>query len=203
MNRTLKAISCSLLVVTGLVGLGCADETPLRELKEGCSLTSECRDPLVCAFKKCHVECKSSKDCPNNQRCVEAEKPYYVCQFEEDSACVRNSDCSGDQVCSRDGQCRDQCASSRDCLPDQTCVESVCADQRELNETGQLPVAQQEQKVEGVGCLRASDCTGDLVCKLGVCTVECVNDKDCLSSWTCIAQASGAGRCVPPSGSGL
>lgn len=204
MKRFSKTLSCSLCFTVGLAGwLGCADETPLRELREGCALTSECRDPLVCAFKKCHVECKSSKDCPDKARCVEAEKPNYVCQFDEDSTCIRNSDCSGDQVCSRDGQCRDECSTARDCLPDQTCVESVCADARELSAEGSLPVTPNATP-EGIGCLRASDCPGDLVCKVGVCTSECVNDKDCLSSWTCRPLTSGGpGRCFPPEGSGL
>ena len=205
MNRTVRFLTLSSGLALSLVcWLGCADEEPLRELKDGCALTSECKDPLVCAFKKCHVECKSSKDCPANARCVEAAKPYFVCQLEEDALCVRNSDCAGDQVCSRDGQCRDQCASTRDCLPDQTCVDSVCADARELDAQGALPVANGTTAPEGVACVRASDCPGDLVCKNGVCTAECVEDKDCYSSWSCRPiTEGGAGRCIPPAGGGL
>ena len=45
----------------------------------------------------------------------------------------------------------------------------------------------------GAECTKASDCPGVLVCRQGVCDVECVNDKDCTPTWTCEET-----RCHPP-----
>jgi hypothetical protein len=43
-------------------------------------------------------------------------------------------------------------------------------------------------------CVLASDCPGNLICRAGVCDVECATDKDCAPSWTCEET-----RCKPPS----
>jgi hypothetical protein len=43
-------------------------------------------------------------------------------------------------------------------------------------------------------CVLSSDCPGVLVCRAGVCDVECVTNKDCTATWTCEET-----RCVPPS----
>lgn len=197
--RARLPVSLAAAMVVTLGWLGCADEAPLAGLKEGCMLSSDCNDPLVCAFKKCHVQCKSSKDCDDGRgRCVVSEKPYYVCQFDEDAKCVRNSDCAGQQVCAADGACHDQCASARDCLSDDVCVEGVCARVAETKD-GRLLTPAEAPEPEGTRCLHSTDCPGDLVCKEQVCTAECVSDKDCVLTWTCKAlQPGGAGRCHPP-----
>lgn len=44
-----------------------------------------------------------------------------------------------------------------------------------------------------VECVLASDCPGSLVCKSGVCDIECATDKDCYPTWSCEAT-----RCTPP-----
>jgi len=45
----------------------------------------------------------------------------------------------------------------------------------------------------GAECTFASDCPGSLVCKNGVCDLECLSDKDCSPTWTCQET-----RCHPP-----
>lgn len=178
--------------------LGCADETPLRVAKEGCTLSSECTSPLVCAFQKCHVQCKSSKDCGAKSRCVQSDKPYFVCQLEEEATCTQNSQCAGRQMCAKDGQCHDQCSSGRDCLQDQVCTEGACADKAELKD-GKLPSTIGADAGVGLGCTLATDCPSDLVCKGKVCTVECYADKDCEVYWTCKpVREGGLNRCHPP-----
>jgi len=42
-------------------------------------------------------------------------------------------------------------------------------------------------------CVLASDCPGDLVCRGGLCDVECVTNKDCTPTWSCVET-----RCQPP-----
>ena len=44
-------------------------------------------------------------------------------------------------------------------------------------------------------CRLNSDCAGTLICRGGVCDVECVTDKDCLPTLTCMRT-----RCQPRSG---
>lgn len=186
----------TLTVITG-VWLGCADETPLRTTAQGCSLSSECTSPLVCAFAKCHQACKSSRDCSGKgERCVQSDKPYYVCQKQ---GCSRNSECLGKQTCAVDGQCRDQCLTQKDCLSDQVCTGGVCADTEELV-SGVLPsLSPDGDSGAGQRCALPTDCPGDLVClRGGVCGPECIGDKDCLKTYMCKPlRDGGAGRCVP------
>lgn len=47
----------------------------------------------------------------------------------------------------------------------------------------------------GAECSFASDCPGSLVCKSGVCDLECITDKDCAATWSCEET-----RCHPPEG---
>lgn len=48
----------------------------------------------------------------------------------------------------------------------------------------------------GPECVLASDCPGELICRSGVCDVECVTDKDCAPTWGCKST-----RCRPPAAS--
>lgn len=176
--------------------VGCADEAPARTVTQGCSLSSECTSPLVCAFAKCHQACKSSRDCSNGERCVQSDRPYYVCQKQ---GCARNSECLGKQICAPDGQCHDQCLTQKDCLADQVCTAGACADTRELV-NGVLPSVIPDAGGTGLRCTLPTDCPGDLVClRGGVCGAECIGDKDCLKTYTCKAvREGGPGRCFPP-----
>ena len=199
MRKLLLPASACALVLT--CWLGCADENALLPAKSGCTLSSECTSPLVCAFQKCHVQCKSTKDCASlgkNSRCVQSDKPYYVCQFQEDAFCKQNSECTIRQLCAKDGQCHDKCTTNRDCLQDQVCSEGACSEPAELKD-GKLTSTLSEDASVGLGCVLSTDCPGDLVCRSSVCTAECFADKDCDVGWTCKpVRPGGVNRCYPP-----
>ena len=90
------------------------EKLELAELSEGCSLNSECNDPLVCTFERCHQACEADRDCPLPQRCVLGTDGR-ICQLPDETECSRDSDCGGDQVCGIDGECRDECSGDDDC----------------------------------------------------------------------------------------
>lgn len=176
--------------------LACGETTPDAELRakiaEGCSINSDCGSPLVCAFRTCHIECQTSRDCERNgptSRCVQGEKPYRVCQNEKEQKCVRHSECPGQQVCGVDGQCRDACADDRDCGTTQKCVATSCAEPAELGPGGKLTPKPETGAI--VSCARSSECPGTLVCLDHACKEECLGDKDCDAGLRCEAT-----RCV-------
>lgn len=163
------------------------EDTPTF-LGAGCLLNSDCTDPLVCVFGKCHSACSGDRDCPAAQRCVEATPPARVCQLPEESTCHFTSDCPGTQICAVDAHCRDQCESARDCADGQLCTGSVCASPSELVDGG-LPLAGPPL---GASCSFDSDCTAPTVCRDGSCTLACAADVDCPAQSTCFA-----GTCLP------
>jgi hypothetical protein len=114
---------------------------------QACTLNSDCAGALVCVFGLCHAQCAAVKDCPANQRCVQlgggdAGPTTRICQLEQESHCVHNSDCLALLVCAPDQQCRNQCQANRDCIAGQVCRGSspldggpgygVCVDPNEL-----------------------------------------------------------------------
>jgi hypothetical protein len=106
-----------------------------------CELNSDCNSALICAFGKCQVQCQNSRDCPAGQRCViSASEPVRtpVCQLMVEAVCHYNSDCPEPLVCAVDLQCRNQCATDRDCIVGQRCVFGVCSDPPEINPDGTL-----------------------------------------------------------------
>ena len=84
---------------------------------------TECNNPLVCAFKRCHAECTTSRDCKiPGQLCVQeriAETGQLlgtVCQLPDETKCTMNSQCKEPLISGIDGHCREQCALDRDCI---------------------------------------------------------------------------------------
>jgi hypothetical protein len=59
-------------------------------LAEGCSLNSNCEDPLVCTFARCHKQCDEDRDCPGEQRCVKTATGH-VCQLDVETDCTNPS----------------------------------------------------------------------------------------------------------------
>jgi hypothetical protein len=159
-------------------------------LDEGCNINSDCTSPYVCAFRKCHVQCQTQRDCEALMqqpipRCVESDKPFYVCQLPSELHCTLNSQCDGKQVCAQDGQCRDQCANDRDCADGQTCVSLTCVIPTDLDGNGKLPVTA-GVSAEGRPCSYNSDCDDPFICRGGKCEYECKTDRDCTSPALCI-----------------
>lgn len=131
MRRTKSLISGQVVLVGLVTGLtvgscGGSDEEKLRvaKLTEPCALNSECENPFVCTFARCHQECEQDRDCERGEeRCVKAPDGN-VCQLGIQTHCTRTSDCNGDQVCGVDGECRDPCEDDNDCVTGQVCANS-------------------------------------------------------------------------------
>ncbi|HEX4340707.1 MAG TPA: hypothetical protein VH062_32585 [Polyangiaceae bacterium] len=177
-----------------------ADQRAPARLAEGCLINSDCTSPLVCAFQRCHNECTDSRDCNMGQRCVASDRPFKVCELAEEKNCSTNVDCPPGMVCGVDGQCRDQCSSSNDCISGQVCTSGTCADKKELVDGG-LPVVKREGGADSTPCVYSTDCPEPLVCKSGMCLIECRADRDCDYLAACIG-----GRCrlssLPGNGTG-
>ena len=193
--RLLVGLSLAAMVAALTVALGsCSTDLPTQAssavLGGGCSVASDCNSPLVCTFRKCHVECTASRDCPAGQRCVETDKPFRVCQLTEESKCIYTSQCPGSEMCAPDGQCRDACKVDRDCLPGDVCTQAACAAVTELTDGG-LAVAEGGTPL-GAMCSYASECPAPLVCHEGKCQAACATSFDCGTNATCLG-----GICVP------
>jgi hypothetical protein len=128
LHRAFSAGGAILLLVWGCES---SNEEKLRaaQLAEGCALNSDCENPLVCAFERCHKACEEDRDCVGTLRCVKGENPdETVCQLPDESACTLDDDCPGKQACGVDDECRDRCKADDDCVEAQVCsASSECA----------------------------------------------------------------------------
>jgi hypothetical protein len=148
MTWRLLAASVPLLGGFALVAASCnsSDEAILAALSQGCLINSDCEADLVCVFRRCHIQCETTPDCPVDSkssplRCMLGTQPEHVCQLEEEKHCEYNSQCPEGQICGADGECRDRCAGDRDCVTGQQCVQGTCAEPDEIDpNTGQLPL---------------------------------------------------------------
>lgn len=206
----------------GVVSASACDggESALVRLGDGCLLNSDCDEGLSCVFRRCHIQCASSQDCPvaddgKQLRCVIGEKPEHVCQLADERDCSYHSECPGLQRCGPDGACRDQCLDDRDCVEGQTCTaQGVCADLVELDGQGALAErpAPGEQET-GFPCAYDSQCVGkgpeggpELVCRNGGCAFGCYATVDCDPSFVCMpddGDSSTPGKCEPAAGGNI
>jgi hypothetical protein len=190
-NQRLGRGSAALLALGWLLASGCGDSSNAEELRtaklsEGCLINSDCKDPLVCAFKRCHDVCTTSRDCPTGQRCLASDRPFHVCQLPDETDCVYHSDCPPTLVCGADKECRDQCSTHRDCLDEQSCTQGTCADDSELVD-GKLPGGGTDVETQvGQPCVYTSECAAPLVCRGGLCRSECQADRDCDQGAHCV-----------------
>lgn len=192
-----------LLLGAALSAAACGDDNDSKQaarraaVGEQCLINTDCSDPLVCVFERCHYECEETRDCEEQAgagvRCMLGSKPSNVCQIFVN--CDYDSQCEGNQVCGPDNQCRDQCRTDRDCVPEQVCVSGVCAGPGELVD-GQLPNVPGGPDV-GRPCSYTSECPEPLVCLQNECRAECLGDRDCTPGWACLDS-----RCRAPSSTG-
>ncbi|MDP1921378.1 MAG: hypothetical protein Q8L14_34375 [Myxococcales bacterium] len=181
-----------LLFVAASLSASCVTKAPVPSaLAEGCLLNSDCESPLVCAFRRCHSACETSRDCPAGLHCRPADRPFNVCLLPDEVRCERDTDCVNAMSCGVDGICRSACTSALACLPEQLCVQGVCADGVELI-NGTLPIVIDA----GFGCTRNSECPVGELCARGVCIAECVNSRDCPVGATCVGGRCLGGRCA-------
>ncbi len=133
----------ALLTATLVAASACGDSDEERiraaNLAEGCSINSDCKSPLVCAFERCHVQCQETRDCPLGSRCVRTDGDYGVCLLEDETTCSAASDCPGKLVCAVDHECRDSCLRTSECVSPQLCVDTTCAEEGEVDPNGHLP----------------------------------------------------------------
>ncbi len=166
------------------VPLACSDdsEDPNKirvQLSATCSLDSDCDPPLVCAFSACHTQCNVTRDCPLGQRCVASDKPFHVCQLPNEVACATNAQCKGGQVCGTDNKCRDACLTDRDCVEEQVCANTTCAEPAEV-------ATVMVEAGSGIICSYTSECAEPLICRNGTCSVECKTERDCTGGASCV-----------------
>src|SRR5687767_388278 len=123
----------TLIALLVVIAFGaCSSDDALGQLAEGCVINTDCNSPLVCAFRRCHNACVTTRDCPAGQRCVASDRPFNVCQLDIERDCQYKSQCAVGQACGVDLRCRDACAADRDCIPGQLCVSGTCAELPEL-----------------------------------------------------------------------
>src|SRR4051812_30012439 len=127
-----------LFAIVCIVAACSGTDTPQPQVGDGCSIDSECNNPLVCAFRKCHNECSLERDCALGELCVKLANNATVCQLPDENRCTLNSDCMLPQICAVDGRCRNECNTFRDCIGTQKCVSHTCASPVELGDTGML-----------------------------------------------------------------
>jgi hypothetical protein len=140
-RRRFAAWALALAPITFVVALGtpsCSSKSSGgAQLASGCSLNSDCADPLVCIFALCHQACNETRDCTTaGDLCVKingngvCELPQEVtCSAEGGKSCQQGLTCSNDQ-------CRTACqpaTASTDCLQNQQCSGGACYDPTELD----------------------------------------------------------------------
>jgi hypothetical protein len=155
--------------------MGCVATTdkPPSKLAEGCLLSSDCEQPLVCVFRRCYSQCQADRDCPQPEgRCQAAEAPYAICI--ED--CTTRP-CPTGFSCGTDKRCRKGCTSGADCLLGQRCISNQCV--------SPLDVADGGAPVSGL-CAIDSQCSSGEVCRRnGTCGPQCLDPRDCAAGQTC------------------
>jgi hypothetical protein len=125
----------AVLVAIGTPSCSSSSKSP-EGLAEGCSINSDCNDPLVCAFSLCHQQCAASRDCSQSERCIETNG-VGVCELPAESSCAMGKTCTGGLVCGPDQQCRAPCTTSTvstACAQEQVCSQGLCYDPGELGD---------------------------------------------------------------------
>ena len=198
-----RELGCVLVLAfvlpTACGGDDAADALRRAKLAEGCVINSDCGqkpDPLICAFRLCHVQCNTSADCDKDLRCVLGTKPEHVCLLPDEQTCKSSASCPEELACGPDGECRDKCSSDNDCVLGQICTQGLCADKVELV-NGKLPSklgdGGQDSAPPGTSCSYSSECPGNQICKSGSCVLQCLGNKDCSPGTSCVGNVCGAG----------
>lgn len=138
----LAAVACS---------SSASEEKAAAGVSQACTLNSDCSNPFVCAFQRCHQQCTESRDCGTNQRCVKESSKgdgeggagdalVGVCQLTVEKTCATGAvKCATGQQCAEDKQCHDVCTSNDECFDRQTCTPSgACADMGETDSSGNI-----------------------------------------------------------------
>ncbi|TAK19598.1 MAG: hypothetical protein EPO40_33855 [Myxococcaceae bacterium] len=84
---------------------------------EECLFNGDCRDPLVCAARRCRRPCRSDRDCAGGLLCRPSGEPgLRVCLPPDETwRCASDEECPSPQVCGPRGQCQAACLVDLDC----------------------------------------------------------------------------------------
>ncbi|MBP6829509.1 MAG: hypothetical protein KA978_01940 [Deltaproteobacteria bacterium] len=84
---------------------------------EECLFNGDCRDPLVCAARRCRRPCRSDRDCASGLLCRPSGEPgLRVCLPPDETwRCASDEECPSPQVCGPRGQCQPACLVDLDC----------------------------------------------------------------------------------------
>jgi hypothetical protein len=107
----------------------CSSSSSGAGLAANCSINSDCNNPLICTFSRCHEACAASRDCSDGERCV-LSGTIGSCQLETEATCTgASSTCSSGQVCGTDKQCRAECTpTAGGCAMGDYCLPSGTVD---------------------------------------------------------------------------
>ncbi len=101
------------------------------QTETNCTLSSDCRDPLVCRFGQCTNECMDDRDCLPGNVCAQEDGGALGCRPESTMQCTLNSDCPDGLICAPDRHCHPPCRDDWDCWDGRVCITdvspSVCA----------------------------------------------------------------------------
>jgi len=136
-RRPVSITGHAALAFSALLGaLACSsDDTSLARLAAGCTLNSDCVQPLVCSFGRCHAACRSSVDCPPTQSCIGSPRGG-VCQLPSEATCSATQPCAESLVCQSDLRCHSRCSASSECTTGQRCIAGSCHDRSERDDAG-------------------------------------------------------------------
>ena len=213
--RLLQRIAAAILVALPLLSAAsCSDdqiEALVAALGEGCLIDSDCEGDLICVFRRCHIECETTKDCRDrgeNTDCVFGNTSR-VCLLPEEEDCVveevqtgggvvvprfLHSTCPSAQLlCARDGECRNGCELDDDCVGGASCtITGVCAGEEDAVDTGNAINESGEAGVETATCIYSSECISPLACQDNQCREACLADADCPDGQECMLVESPA-----------
>lgn len=84
---------------------------------EDCLFNGDCRDPLVCAARRCRRPCRSDRDCASGLLFRPSGEPgLRVCLPPDETwRCASDEECPSPQVCGPRGQCQPACLVDLDC----------------------------------------------------------------------------------------
>lgn len=86
-----------------------------------CTLSSQCREMLVCRFGRCTNACAEDVDCPPGAQCVADDDGMLGCRDSFERQCTFNAQCMAPLICAVDSRCRPECRETRDCREGLTC----------------------------------------------------------------------------------
>jgi formylglycine-generating enzyme required for sulfatase activity len=177
-----------------------------------CENDDQCEIGQICIDGDCVTGCRSQRDCPPAQQCVEALGAHGRCVD-----CEGDGDCDPGWIC-QDHVCVPYCTSHEHCAPaycdleSHQCVECI-EDAHCDREAGLICRAQAcvpgcrvdddcpdgfcDQASAGcVDCLNNDHCSLGQVCVDDQCVVGCQTDRDCPDGRLCDPEAGAHGRCV-------